>query len=101
MKAVGFRTRTVLTLLITEMALTAALSALLAIALGAAASTAATVFLRGDRELAPYLDAGTPLPAAPTLAALLALTVLVVTAGAFVPARRAANLQPAEAMRHW
>ncbi|NED72947.1 ABC transporter permease, partial [Streptomyces sp. SID9944] len=52
-------------------------------------------------DVAPYVQDAVPLPGAPTLIALSAATVLVVAAGAVLPARRAARMSPTEAMKDW
>ncbi|MET9294428.1 ABC transporter permease [Streptomyces sp. NPDC003077] len=101
LKAVGFRTRAVLGLLITEMALVGAIAAVLGTVLGAGLSAAGAALLRGTPDLAPYVQGWVLLPAPGTLALLLALTVLVVAAGALAPARRAARMSPTDAMKDW
>jgi putative ABC transport system permease protein len=101
LKAVGFRTRAVLTMLVTEMALVGVVAALIGAVLGAVLAAAATAALRGSAELTPYLDDRVPLPSAGTLLLLLGLTVLVVAAGSLAPARRAARMSPTDAMKDW
>jgi putative ABC transport system permease protein len=101
LKAVGFRTRSVLCLLVTEMALTAVLAAVLGTLLGAGLSGAGAAVLRGRADTAPYVDGAVLLPGIGTSLALLGLLVLVVVAGALAPARRAAALPPTEAMKDW
>ncbi|MBD0840427.1 MULTISPECIES: ABC transporter permease [unclassified Streptomyces] len=101
LKAVGFRTRAVLTMLVTEMALAGAVAALIGTALGAVFGAAGAALMRGSTDLAPYAGDWVPLPSPVTLLLLLALTVLVVTAGALGPARRAARMSPTDAMKDW
>jgi putative ABC transport system permease protein len=101
LKAVGFRTRAVLTMLVTEMALAGAVAALIGAALGALFGGVGAALMRGSTDLAPYARGWVPLPAPGTLLTLLGLTVLVVVAGALGPARRAARMSPADAMKDW
>ncbi|MGW0150181.1 ABC transporter permease [Streptomyces sp. NPDC003333] len=101
LKAVGFRTRSVLMMLVTEMALVGAVAALIGAVLGAALGSGAAALLRGSADLAPYVDGWVPLPSAPTLLLLLGLTVLVVAIGSLAPARRAASMSPTDAMKDW
>ncbi|MFF0202367.1 FtsX-like permease family protein [Streptomyces sp. NPDC005017] len=101
LKAVGFRTGAVLTLLVTEMALAGAVAALFGAVLGMLLGGAGAALLRGSPDLAPYAVSRLPLPSPGTFVLLLALTVLVVAAGALLPARRAATMAPTDAMRDW
>lgn len=101
LKAVGFRTRAVLAMLVTEMALAGAIAALIGTLLGAALSGIGAALMRGSAELAPYVKGWVPLPSAGTLLLLIGLTVLVVAAGSLVPARRAATMSPTDAMKDW
>ncbi|MEV0963719.1 ABC transporter permease [Streptomyces sp. NPDC049910] len=101
LKAVGFRTRSVLTMLVTEMALVGAVAALLGTALGAVLGSGAAALLRGSTDLAPYVNGRVLLPQASTLLLLLGLTVLVVAMGSLAPARRAAKMSPTDAMKDW
>ncbi|WP_030659922.1 ABC transporter permease [Streptomyces rimosus] len=101
LKAVGFRTRSVLTMLVTEMALAGAVAALIGTVLGAALGSGAAALLRRSADLAPYIEGRVLLPPAGTLLLLFGLTVLVVAAGALAPARRAARMSPTDAMKDW
>ncbi|MFG2129038.1 ABC transporter permease [Streptomyces sp. NPDC048751] len=101
LKAVGFRTRAVLTMLVTEMALAGAVAALIGIVLGAVLGGVGAALMRGSTDLAPYVKGWVPLPSAATLVLMLGLTVLVVAAGALLPARRAAAMSPTDAMKDW
>ncbi|MGC0331067.1 putative ABC transport system permease protein [Streptomyces sp. SAI-170] len=101
LKAVGFRTRTVLTMLVVEMALAGAVAALLGTVLGALLGGAGAALLRGSADLAPYAGSRLPLPSPGVFVSLLGLTVLVVAAGALLPARRAVRMAPTDAMRDW
>lgn len=101
LKAVGFRTRAVLAMLVTEMALTGAVAALLGAVLGALLGGVGAALMRGSADLAPYAEGWVPLPAPGVLLTFLALTVLVVAAGALGPARRAARMSPTDAMKEW
>ncbi|MGW0760980.1 ABC transporter permease [Streptomyces sp. NPDC002814] len=101
LKAVGFRTRSVLMMLVTEMALVGAVAALLGAVLGAALGSGAAALLRDSAELAPYVKGWVLLPSASTLLLLLGLTVLVVAIGSLAPARRAARMSPTDAMKDW
>ncbi|MFH8750596.1 ABC transporter permease [Streptomyces rimosus] len=101
LKAVGFRTRTVLTMLVTEMALAGAVAALTGTVLGAALGSGAAAVLRRSADLAPYVEGWVLLPSAGTVLLLFGLTVLVVAAGALAPARRAARMSPTDAMKDW
>ncbi|MFD0315893.1 FtsX-like permease family protein [Streptomyces flavalbus] len=101
LKAVGFRTRAVLTMLVAEMALAGAAAALVGTALGALLGGAGAALMRGSADLAPYAVDRVPLPTLGAVVAVLGLTVLVVTAGALGPARRAAAMSPVDAMREW
>ncbi|KUN94492.1 ABC transporter permease [Streptomyces caeruleatus] len=101
LKAVGFRTRSVLTMLVTEMALVGAAAALIGVVLGALLGGGAAALLRGSAELAPYVKGWVLLPSAATLLLLLGLTVLVVAIGSLAPARRAARMSPTDAMKDW
>ncbi|MEU8991569.1 ABC transporter permease [Streptomyces sp. NPDC048558] len=101
LKAVGFRTRSVLTMLVTEMALVGAVAALIGAVLGAALGSGAGALLRGSADLAPYVKGWVLLPSAATLLLLLGLTVLVVAIGSLAPARRAARMSPTDAMKDW
>ncbi|WP_406496491.1 ABC transporter permease [Streptomyces sp. NBC_00846] len=101
LKAVGFRTRAVLTLLVTEMALVGAVAAVVGALLGMVLGSVAAVGLRSSAELAPYLKDRVLLPTAGTTTLLLSLAVVVVAAGALMPARRAARMSPTEAIKDW
>ncbi|WP_330349057.1 ABC transporter permease [Streptomyces sp. NBC_00582] len=101
LKAVGFRTRSVLILLVTEMALAGAVAALAGTALGALFGAVGAALLRRSADLAPYTTGRVPLPTAGTLLTLVVLTVLVVAGGALGPARRAARMSPTDAMKDW
>jgi putative ABC transport system permease protein len=101
LKAVGFRTRSVLTMLVTEMALVGAVAALIGTVLGALLGGGAAAALRGSADLAPYVKGWVLLPPAGTLLLLLGLTVLVVAMGSLAPARRAARMSPTDAMKDW
>ncbi|WP_435613167.1 ABC transporter permease [Streptomyces sp. bgisy159] len=101
LKAVGFRTRAVLTMLVTEMALVGAVAALAGAALGALLAAGSAAVLRDSADLAPYVEDRLPLPAPGTLLFLLGLTVLVVAIGSLAPARKAARMSPTEAMKDW
>lgn len=101
LKAVGFRTRSVLTMLVAEMALVGAAAALIGIVLGALLGSGAAALLRGSAELEPYVKGWVLLPSAATLLLLLGLTVLVVAIGSLAPARRAARMSPTDAMKDW
>ncbi|MGI5482259.1 ABC transporter permease [Streptomyces lavendofoliae] len=101
LKAVGFRTRSVLMMLVTEMALVGAVAALIGTVLGAALGGGAAALLRGNADLAPYVKGWVLLPSAGTLLLLLGLTVLVVAMGSLAPARRAASMSPTDAMKDW
>ncbi|WP_328318374.1 ABC transporter permease [Streptomyces sp. NBC_00388] len=101
LKAVGFRTRRVLGLLLAEMALTGVYAALVGAVLGVGLSAVAAAVLRAGSGTAPYIHGAAPLPGVGTALLLLAALVLVVVAGALVPARRAAALSPTDAMKDW
>lgn len=101
LKAVGFRNRYVLTLLVVEMAMVGAVAALLGLLGGALFSGAGAGVLRNESELGDYVTALVPLPTTGNLLMLLGATVVVVVAGAVLPARRAAKLSPTEAMKDW
>ncbi|MGW1724767.1 FtsX-like permease family protein [Streptomyces sp. NPDC002306] len=101
LKAVGFRTRAVLAMLVTEMALAGAAAALIGTVLGALLGGIGAALLRTSTDLAPYATDRVPLPTAGTVLTLLGLTVLVVTTGALAPARRAARMSPTDAMKDW
>ncbi|WP_426569244.1 ABC transporter permease [Streptomyces canus] len=101
LKAVGFRTRAVLTMLVTEMALVGAVAALLGTVLAAVLGGGAAAVLRRSADLAPYVKGWVLLPSAGTLLLLLVLTVLVVAVGSLAPARKAARKPPTDAMKDW
>ncbi|KAK1181413.1 ABC transporter permease [Streptomyces sp. NBS 14/10] len=101
LKAVGFRTRSVLAMLITEMAVVGACGAALGAALGTAGAAATAAGLRDRPDLGPYLTDRVPLPGATALSGVLLLTIAVTVLGACLPARRAARLPPADAVREW
>lgn len=101
LKAVGFRTRSVLALLVTEMALAGLVAAVLGIVLGAGMASAAAAYLRSVPETAAYLHTSLPFPPLTTALPLLVLLVAVVVAGALFPARRAAAMPPTDAMKNW
>ncbi|MGV9449997.1 ABC transporter permease [Streptomyces sp. NPDC003635] len=101
LKAVGFRTRAVLVMLLTEMALAGAVAALIGAVLGAVLGGAGAAVLRRSADLAPYVEDRVPLPSFGTFLLLVGLTVSVVMAGALFPARRAATMAPTDAMRDW
>lgn len=101
LKAVGFRSRGILTMLVAEMALVGVAGALVGSLLGVGGAAATVAVLHGDPGLAPYLPVALPLPSAPTLGGLLLLTVAVTVIGAWMPARRAAQLAPSTAISEW
>jgi putative ABC transport system permease protein len=101
LKAVGFRSRAILTMLVTEMAIVGAAGAVAGVLLGAAGAAVAGAAFRSNAELAPYLATRFPLPAADVLGAVLIITVVVTVLGAWIPARRAARLAPSDAMKEW
>jgi putative ABC transport system permease protein len=101
LKAVGFRNRSVLLMLVAEMAGVALLGAAIGVVLGIAGAAAATAALRGNPDLAPYLPDSLPLPGTGLLGGLLLLTAAVAVIGAWMPSRRAARLAPSEAISEW
>ncbi|KIE22788.1 ABC transporter permease [Streptomyces sp. MUSC 125] len=101
LKAVGFRSRSILTMLVAEMALVGITGALVGALLGMGGAAATVAALHGDPELAPYLPAALPLPSISALGELLLLTVAVTVIGAWMPARRAAQLAPSTAISEW
>ncbi|MDF3301025.1 FtsX-like permease family protein [Streptomyces tropicalis] len=101
LKAVGYRSRTVLGLLVAEMAVAGAAAALLGVVLAVGVTAAAAAGLRGVGDVAPYVPDAVPLPPLPAVALLALLTVAVVGAGAVLPARRAARMSPTDAMKDW
>ncbi|MFG2848197.1 FtsX-like permease family protein [Kitasatospora sp. NPDC048296] len=101
LKAVGFKNRTILTVLICEAGAVSTVGAAAGAALGTAGAAAAAAALRGRPGLAPYLPSGLPLPSAGVLAGLLLLTVCVALLGAWAPARRAARMAPSDAIKEW
>ncbi|WP_232248064.1 ABC transporter permease [Streptacidiphilus rugosus] len=101
LKAVGFRNRSVLVMLLTEMAGVALLGAAVGAVLGIGGAAGSTAALRGDPELAPYLPNSVPLPGLGLLCGLLLLTAAVTVVGAWLPSRRAARLAPSEAISEW
>ncbi|MEU0677295.1 FtsX-like permease family protein [Streptomyces sp. NPDC006172] len=101
LKAVGFRTGTVLTMLVAEMALAGTVAAVAGTVLGVLLGGVGAALMRGSADLAPYAESWVPLPAPGTVLTLLAVTVLVVVTGALGPARRAARMSPTDAMRDW
>lgn len=101
LKAVGFRTRFVLALLVAEMSLVAAVAALVGVVLGVVLASAGAAGLRTLPDLKPYVEQALPLPSLSVLVPLIAATVLVVAAGSLAPARRAARMSPTQAMKDW
>ncbi|MER5373989.1 ABC transporter permease [Streptomyces sp. NPDC002553] len=101
LKAVGFRTGTVLTMLVAEMALAGTVAAVAGTVLGVLLGGVGAALMRGSADLAPYAESWVPLPAPGTVLTLVAVTVLVVVTGALGPARRAARMSPTDAMRDW
>ncbi|WP_326803131.1 ABC transporter permease [Streptomyces sp. NBC_01788] len=101
LKALGFGNRAVLTMFVAETGIIGATGAVLGALLGLAGAAAAAAGLRGSSELAPYLPAGIPLPDPGVLAGILLLTLAVTVIGAWVPARRAAQLSPSDAIKEW
>ncbi|POX39033.1 ABC transporter permease [Streptomyces sp. Ru73] len=101
LKAVGFRTRSVLTLLVLETALAGAVAAVLGTVLGAALSGAGAAALRSRTDTAAYVEGAVLLPGPGMSLLLLGALVVVVVAGALLPARRAAALPPTDAMKDW
>ncbi|WP_309505783.1 ABC transporter permease [Streptomyces pyxinae] len=101
LKAVGFRTRFVLGLLVAEMSLVAAVAAVLGVVLGVGLAGAGAAGLRTLPEVRPYVEQALPLPSVSVLVSLAAATVVVVAAGALAPARRAARMSPTQAMKDW
>ncbi|MFJ7188198.1 FtsX-like permease family protein [Streptomyces bacillaris] len=101
LKAVGFRTRFVLALLVAEMSLVAAVAAVVGVVLGVGLAGAGAAGLRTVPELKPYVEQALPLPSAGILLPLVAAAVLVVVAGSLGPARRAARMSPTQAMKDW
>jgi putative ABC transport system permease protein len=101
LKALGFRTRYVLGLLLAEMTLTGAAAAVAGTLLGVVLGSAGTAALRTSPDLRPYLPSGVLLPPGGVVALLCCVTVGVVALGALLPARRASRMPPADAMREW
>ncbi|MFF3845991.1 FtsX-like permease family protein [Streptomyces sp. NPDC002328] len=101
LKAVGFRTGAVLTMLVAEMALAGAVAAVAGTVLGVLLGGAGAALMRESAELAPYAESWVPLPTPGTVLTLLVLTVLVVVTGALGPARGAARMSPTDAMKDW
>jgi putative ABC transport system permease protein len=101
LKAVGFRSRAILTMLVAEMAMVGAAGAVAGGLLGTAAAAAVAAGFRSKRELAPYMASRLPLPAGNVLALLLLITLAVTVLGAWLPARRAARLAPSDAIKEW
>ncbi|MFF8591156.1 FtsX-like permease family protein [Streptomyces sp. NPDC015220] len=101
LKAVGFRSGSVMGMLVAEMAIAGAVAAAAGVVLAVGASSAAAAGLRRFGEIAPYVHDTVPLPGTPVLVALSVATVVVVAAGAVLPAGRAARMSPTEAMKDW
>ncbi|MFC1420057.1 ABC transporter permease [Streptacidiphilus cavernicola] len=101
LKAVGFRSRVVLTMLVLEMAIVAAAGAIVGTVLGTGGAAVAVAALRGQSNLTAFLPSSTPLPSAAVLGGLILLTLGITVAGAWLPARRAAGLAPSSAMNEW
>jgi putative ABC transport system permease protein len=101
LKAIGFRTRFVLTVLVAEMAFIGGIGALAGTLLGGLLAVAVAAALRGQPELGPYLSERLPLPSAGSLATLFAVAIAVTVLGAWLPALRAARMAPSDAMKEW
>ncbi|OIJ85490.1 ABC transporter permease [Streptomyces colonosanans] len=101
LKAVGFRSRSVMGMLVAEMAIAGVVAAAVGLVLAVGASGAAAAGLRRIGDVAPYVHDTVPLPGASTLILLSLATVVVVAAGAVLPARRAARMSPTDAMKDW
>lgn len=101
LKAVGFRSRAILTMLVAEMAMVGVAGAVLGALLGTAAAAALAAAFRSQGELAPYMAARLPLPAGNVMALLMLITLAVTVLGAWLPARRAARLAPSDAIKEW
>lgn len=101
LKALGFGNRSVLTMFVAETGLIGATGATLGALLGFAGAATAAAALRGKPELAPYLTDSLPLPDPARLLGVLLLTLAVTVLGAWVPARRAAQLSPSDAIKEW
>ncbi|MBK6014933.1 FtsX-like permease family protein [Streptomyces sp. MBT53] len=101
LKAVGFRGRSVTGMLVAEMAIAGAVAAAAGVVLAVGVAGAAAAGLRRIGDIAPYVHDTVPLPSLPTMVSLSVATVVVVAAGAVLPARRAARMSPTEAMKDW
>lgn len=88
-KSLGATSRQVLTLFLIEAALQSTLGGALGVAVGIGASQAARLFL-------PGLPVRTPIP---YVVAAIAVSLVVGLASGVIPARRAASLDPVEALR--
>jgi putative ABC transport system permease protein len=100
LKAIGYRTRSIIGMFLTELALIGVLFSLLGIALGAGISLLAAHYLANYPDLTAYVDARQ----APSIGVLLLVLVLPVGAVILGGARstvRGALLQPSTALRDW
>lgn len=100
-KASGLSSTTVFGIFIIEALLCGIVAAVAGLLLGGAGTVLLLSSLRGLSGLGDYLPHAFALPG-PGTVVLIVLTVLLVTVlGAVLPARRAARMDPVEAIAHW
>lgn len=99
LKAVGYRNRDVLSVLLGEAAVIGIVAAALAVILGIALSIGATAILAQIEGVSEALGGAVLLPSALACLVQGATVVAAATAGAVVPAAQAARMEPALALR--
>ncbi|NNG40045.1 FtsX-like permease family protein [Flexivirga sp. ID2601S] len=99
-KACGFSSRAVFGIFLGEALLAAIFAAAAGLVIGLLGGALLRGWLRGLPDVAPYLPDRLALPGPATLALLLVVSCAITLLGAALPARRAARLDPVDAIGH-
>jgi putative ABC transport system permease protein len=101
LKAIGFRRRQVFTIFLAEAVMVGVSAAVLAVVAGNVLSAAGAAAMRRSDQYRAVLSGGVALPGVIWDVLVLVVPTCGIVIGAFLPAKRAANLEPAVALRDW
>jgi putative ABC transport system permease protein len=100
LKAVGYRTRSVLAMFLLELVIVAVVAGAVGLVLGVVGGELLNRSLARSPDLSLYLN-GQPLPPVGTLLLLVSIPAVAMAMGGLLPARRGARMEPSAALRDW